>query len=1089
MSGRAVHPGVLALLLMVLGAGIARPASTHSESLEKARGFLAASDLAAAEAVAREELARLERTGQATSLEAAEATDLLVEILVAAPAGSRYEESVEAARRSLAIKEALPGPGELRVAKAQADLADVISEKGITAEVIELHEKSVAAHEKALGPDDPEVGRRVLSLGIALKNKGETQKAKPSMERAVAIFEKAYGPVSTDLARALNGLANVQKRLGEYDEAIATAKRALEVQEKAAGREDEAVGAYASGLANLYRAQGQYSKAKPLYDRAVRIAEKEEGKESYGYANTVNSLGNYYMETGQLTEARPLYEEALAVFEKLYGPDSGNAGMATRNLGGVFLRMGDLDRALEYNERALSIFEKVNGSEHPSVSNALRGLAEVWLQKGEPSRGIPLLKRAQGIEEKARGTGHQNVGGILAAIGAAQVEAGQAQEALVTLQKALGVLETSVGPDHFNTAIAHRDMGQALYSLGRTVEARVQFERALAVSEKTYGPRHFELAATLIDLGRANWTLGSDAGAWACALRAESITREHFRLSESGLSEREALHFEAVRNKGIDLALSILASGKGNSAQVFDAVIRGRSTVLDALARRHRQSAQATDPITAALLEQLKDSKEQLARLAVDGPDQQHPETYLARLKDAQERKEGAERELALKTSSGTNGTGADLGLSDVVGMLPRHAVLVSYVRYLRTDRTAGSQGVPSYIAFVLRPGQPEPTAVPLGDAAGVETAVERWREAAGSRPAGLASATQDDAYRSAGEALRRLVWDPMAPKLGEADLTLIVPDGMLNLVSFATLPAADGRYMVELKPLLHYLSAERDVAKASTALSQSRDLLAMGGPDFGTAAASSTVARNQVHGTFRSVLPPCGRLREARFDPLPASRTEAKEVSALWSKPSTRVLTLTGPEATESAFKESASRYRILHLATHGFSALEDCASAQQKGEPGITRTHRILGQNPLLLSGLVLAGANRLTGLSPDEEDGYLTAEEIGALDLSKVEWAVLSACQTGLGKVISGEGILGLRRAFEVAGARTLIMSLWKVQDESTLSWMRALYKTRLSGASTAAAAREASVNLIEAQRSAGRTTHPFYWGGFVAAGDWR
>ena len=152
-----------------------------------------------------------------------------------------------------------------------------------------------------------------------------------------------------------------------------------------------------------------------------------------------------------------------------------------------------------------------------------------------------------------------------------------------------------------------------------------------------------------------------------------------------------------------------------------------------------------------------------------------------------------------------------------------------------------------------------------------------------------------------------------------------------------------------------------------------------------------------------------------------------------------------------------------------------------------GGTCSHR----QPVLLSGLALAGANARNGLPADsqEEDGILTAEEISALDLSGVNWAVLSACGTGLGKVVSGEGVLGLRRAFEVAGVGTLVMSLWNVEVDATRIWMRGLYEARLSGMRTADAVRAAGLKMLQERRHVGRTTHPFYWGGFVAAGDWR
>ena len=244
------------------------------------------------------------------------------------------------------------------------------------------------------------------------------------------------------------------------------------------------------------------------------------------------------------------------------------------------------------------------------------------------------------------------------------------------------------------------------------------------------------------------------------------------------------------------------------------------------------------------------------------------------------------------------------------------------------------------------------------------------------------------------------------------------------------------------------------------------------------------------------------------QFEALPGSRGEVESVAGLWTKYGTSagfLRTLTGADATERAFKQLGPGRRILHVATHGFFLGEDCAPAVEgtrsvgglaTASKGAVKsndaeaTQRSMPENPLLLSGLALAGANRRAAAGPNEEDGILTAEEVAALNLEGVEWAVLSACRTGLGTVTAGEGVLGLRRAFQVAGVRTVIMSLWEVEDGATRAWMEALYRARLGDhADTPDAVRQASLTLIRERKAQGLSTHPFYWAAFVAAGDWR
>jgi CHAT domain-containing protein len=361
--------------------------------------------------------------------------------------------------------------------------------------------------------------------------------------------------------------------------------------------------------------------------------------------------------------------------------------------------------------------------------------------------------------------------------------------------------------------------------------------------------------------------------------------------------------------------------------------------------------------------------------------------------------------------------------------------------------------------------------------------------------------------------ALRREVWDPAQRWLPEVTRLFVVPDGALHLVSYATLRAPGGEYLIESGPLLHRLTAEKDLATSSERTAEGA-LLALGGADFdslpdpppeegpddllhaalpGTGNAAGTV--------YRGHPPTCRAFDELRFARLPGSADEVADVVRLWRarKAAARhtaprdedVLVLQGPEAREERFKRLAGRFRHLHLATHGFFLDPAClrgggTQAEKTASHSRAGAAPELGGNPLLLSGLALAGANRRSTAKSEQEDGVLTAAEIASLDLSGVGAVVLSGCATGLGDVAPGEGVLGLQRAFRIAGARRVIMSLWMIQDQSTRAWMRALYEARNTGLADAASVRGASLRILRKRRADGRSTHPFFWGAFIASG---
>jgi hypothetical protein len=392
---------------------------------------------------------------------------------------------------------------------------------------------------------------------------------------------------------------------------------------------------------------------------------------------------------------------------------------------------------------------------------------------------------------------------------------------------------------------------------------------------------------------------------------------------------------------------------------------------------------------------------------------------------------------------------------------------------------------------------------VPLGSGREIDALVARFATEAATPPMGSRAALRrsEERLRGAGEELRRVVWDPLHISPGGARLLLVVPDGALSRINSHS---SDGNSTVSRQKLLvHYrrpaiclldFPARRAYCHGRERKRRSKDgpggAIVLERPALSSSASGKLgdpggvpgAAQDRLRGA-RTTPRPCTRGGSLRFEPLPASAREVRDVVAGWriakvAAPAVQedVYPLTGPDASERAFKELAPGRLVLHVATHGFELSEDCEGDE---EP-----------NPMLLSGLALSGAN-LSGRAGAHsgEDGLLTSEEICSLDLSSVDWVVLSGCDTGAGAIQEGEGVLGLRRAFAIAGARTVIMSLWEVEDDAARLWMRRLYAGRAAGRSTAEAVREASLEGLTQRRRRGRTTHPFYWGAFVAAGDWR
>jgi CHAT domain-containing protein len=315
--------------------------------------------------------------------------------------------------------------------------------------------------------------------------------------------------------------------------------------------------------------------------------------------------------------------------------------------------------------------------------------------------------------------------------------------------------------------------------------------------------------------------------------------------------------------------------------------------------------------------------------------------------------------------------------------------------------------------------------------------------------------------------ALSQQLIKPLMPLLSRRSHWLLAPDDALNLVSMAALLDAAGRPLGE-RFQITYLSSGRDLLRVATQTPPARSrAVVVANPDFGSAAPHSAARMGTRIGVSAD------RLEDGLlFKPLPGTALEAQSLQQVLELRDTDVLM----RANASEQRLRALRGpRLLHVATHGFF-LGSAAPAAAQALP-------LADRSPLLRSGLALAGAN--TRRSGTQDDGIMTALEMAQLDLRGTELVVLSACETGLGEVASGEGVYGLRRALVLAGAQTQVTSLWQVSDQATRKLMVDFYQRLLRGEGRSAALRAAQSSM----RADPRYQHPYYWAGFIVSGDWR
>jgi CHAT domain-containing protein len=793
-------------------------------------------------------------------------------------------------------------------------------------------------------------------------------------------------------------------------------------------------------------------------DREVAVAKEASGSGSKAYVNALGDKVEVLVRLNRAAEARPLAEQGLKIAQEKF-PETIDLSVASGEVGMVCTNLGDFPCALRAYEMSVDLARRFDGPGKEQLRLALSQISTLHYRMGDTARSIAASEESLAIAYRVN-PGDRNIPIIENNLGAHYTSVQKFDKALEHLSRALELSDKYNGPGNWLDLEIQPNLATVYARTGNFPAAWKAFETALSnrydQTDRKAGI-HALYAQSLAEGGSSKQSVEE-------GLVSARMSRDLFVLEARVLPERQALAYDAVRPRGLDTSISVaLAHPELPVDDIYQEVIRSRALVADEMARRQKNLNADNDPETARLLKELAQARAELFG-AESSKEARNPQADP--IEAANARMETIERSLAERSAALRNEERIyQVTIENIRTHLPPHAVLISYVLYRRgaVDRIDPARvSLSSYAAFILHPETPHIHLLDLGDASSFDELVRKARAAADSEAhgGGLGSTRNERNYRQAAQAIRERVWDPPKKDIGDARLVLVVADGNLNLVPFAGLPDGAG-YLVEHGPVIHTLSSERDLVPTLQAKKRA-GLLAIGSPTYQEA------ENTQPPSPGRGQTPACEELSQIQFQALPGSGFEVADIDSTWrhwnkTEPSEL---LTGSDATLDRFLSASSDSRVLHLATHAFLLDKACGSG-----------------NPLLHSGLVFAAAG------PGAAKSILTAQQIASLDLGGVDWAVLSACNTGNGELSDGEGVLGLQRAFRVAGARSVIMTLWPVDDDAARRFMHELYTERLGRqASTADAVWNSARAMLLERRAAGKSTHPWYWAGFVGSGGW-
>ena len=1006
---------------------------------------------------------------------------------------------------------------------------------------------------EVFGNEHPEYAMSLDNLGRLYLFLGRFSQAKPLFRECLDIRKKALGEEHPEYATSLNNLAALHTQMGDYSLVEPLYIKCRDIQKRVFGDEHPNYANALSNLAGLYTLMGDYVRAESLYFKCRDILKGAHGVEHPDYAMALSGLGGLYELMGDYPQSELNYTQCLEIQKKALGEQHLEYATTLANLAGLYDSMGDYARAVPLCLRSRDIHRTVLGEDHPSYGTILNHLGGLQIAMGDYSQAELQLKRSLDIYKETLGEQHPNYGKTLANLALLYGLTDDVAQAEPLQQRCVELCRSAFGENHPDFATTLDNQAGLFDGMGEYERAEKLYLRARDIRKQIFGEKHPAYATSLNNLAglyestgdfeQANslyfkcrdilkqingdqdpiYAAATDNHAGLYVLmsdwkNAESLAAESLKISFNlladssiALSERQQLAMNQQLRHRLDGYLSLaIQEGASFRSKAARQVLNWKGQTL---VRQRNIRLVGKTPALNERFTQLQSVSRKLASLSRTSPDF-NTDTWMNRVEELTRSKEELEAELSSKSIAFQDAT-KTVTPDAIQASIPNDAVLIDFLQFQYSKPSKLKKGeiewMPSVLAVVVKRNS-EPQLFDLGQMDSLAEEIDDWRKTYGTSTQG----------KQAAIAIRKQIWEPLLESIGDSKTVLVSTDGVLGRMPIGALPGKEeGTYLIEdhriaMIPVPRLLP---ELVKKKTESEIQGELLLLGDVDY-----NSNSKRNQREETEKSVSKDslASRMRQ-EFSALPGAANEVAAIETLYGrlagKSLANVKALKQTDASEAEFRKLAGNYRVLHLATHGFFAPPEIQSAM--GTESLKRSSRarlaspdsvVTGMNPDLLSGLAFAGAN--LDPVPGEDDGILTAQEIAFLPLDGVETAVLSACQTGLGEVAGGEGLIGIQRAFQIAGVRTTVASLWKVDDPATRKLMELFYTNLIQKKmSRLDALREAQLHILNhpesihsssvdsnrekrspsldvggSEETDGRAS-PELWAAFQLSGDWR
>lgn len=872
-----------------------------------------------------------------------------------------------------------------------------------------------------------------------IENKGE------GGARALYSMKKKTDKTPSDIARDTLDLAIGYYNLRMFKIAQDAFSKAQDFMEKKGLGNDISYLRCVTNLGVVYLMQGRTNDAERYINYSLESTESLLGQKSAGYLANLNSRAKLDQMIGKYNEAEQNFEQAGILAKDVFGENSMQYAIIENNKAMLYLALGRYPEAVQLMQKALKDAEGTNkkllqGKNSFDNRRFQSNLALIYQVSGDFAQAEATFTAIKKVFESRLQTNAPEYASLLNQLALLYMQMNKPEQAEPLLQKAAAVYKKKFTEENPSFAKVQNDLGTLYRMQGKFPEAEAALVKAVSIRKNTLGENHPEYVKSVDNLAILYWKMGDLAK--ANTYFGEAMTKSLAFINQyfPPMSEAEKSKYWDVLQprfqRYYSYAIQASATQPDILKSVYDYQIATKALLLNSTNKIKKAILSSGDQ---ALIKDYLDwigQKEMLARYyALSKEELKEQKIDMQAL---EQQANAAEKALSQRSSDFSKGYSSEsISYKKVASLLGDTEAVVEIIRVREFDKDFTDQS--KYVALVLTKGVDVPKMVVLENGNQMETRYAKYYKNA-------------IIQRIADEYSYDQFWARIDPLVVGKKTLYLSPDGLYNQINVNTLKKKDGDYIANRFDVVAIGNSKDLIALKSRKPIVKKDAFVLGFPDYGGAAVA-----------------------------LPGTKVELESISKILKATGYAVTAREQKVATEANIK-AVKAPALMHIATHGFFLADtDIGNGNAMGVDAENAKN-----NPLLRSGLILAGApdpskqEKSTDLQSND-NGILTAYEAMNLNLEGTDLIVLSACETGLGEVKAGEGVYGLQRAFLVAGANALIMSLWKVDDAATQMLMTNFYTNWTKSGNKLKAFKQAQQQLMVKYKE------PYYWGAFVMMGQ--